>query len=112
MATSYGPQTVQVNEEPVLESFLDLTLTQHLHAEDPKPRKVCARLKIDPLQAWYYCISPNSRTMVILLQVNPTSNDELETTYEGYYETKNTYIFAWSSIINIRHYCWLRSMIR
>jgi hypothetical protein len=36
MATSYERQTVQVNEESVVESFLSLTLTQHLHDEEPE----------------------------------------------------------------------------
>jgi hypothetical protein len=35
MAMSYGPQATHVNEEPAPESSLDLTLTQHLHDEDP-----------------------------------------------------------------------------
>ncbi len=35
MATSYGLQTAQINEEPALESFLDLTLMQHPRDEDP-----------------------------------------------------------------------------
>jgi len=48
MATSYGLQAAQVNEEPALESFLDLTLTQHLRDEDLKLREVCVRLKVDP----------------------------------------------------------------
>jgi len=68
--------------------------------------------EIEPLQAWYYCIFPNSRTLVILLQVNPASGDKPETICEGYYETKNISIFAWSSIPGIRHYCWLHSLIR
>jgi len=34
MVTYYGPQVAQVNEESALESFLDLTLTQHRHDED------------------------------------------------------------------------------
>jgi len=29
--TSYGPQATQANEEPPLESSLDLILTQHLY---------------------------------------------------------------------------------
>jgi len=37
MVMSYGPQTIQVNEELPPESSLDLTLTQHPHDEDPKP---------------------------------------------------------------------------
>jgi len=45
---------------------------------------------------------------VILLQIDPTSSDELEIVYEGCYETKNTFIFTWFSIIGIGHYCWLR----
>ncbi len=65
--TSYGPQAAQVNEEPPSESSLDLTLTQHPHYEKPEPREVRARLEIKPPRAWYYCISPNSRTLVILL---------------------------------------------
>jgi hypothetical protein len=48
MATSYEPQAAQVNEELTLESSLDLTLTQHLHDEDPEPREMCAHLAIDP----------------------------------------------------------------
>jgi hypothetical protein len=51
MATSYEPQTTQVNEEPTLESFIDLTLMQHLHDEDPEPQEVRARLEIDPPRA-------------------------------------------------------------
>jgi hypothetical protein len=37
MAMSYEPQAAQMNEKPALESFLDLTFTQHFHDEDPKP---------------------------------------------------------------------------
>ncbi len=64
---SYGPQAAQANGEPPLESSLDLTLTQHPRDEEPEPRKVRARLEVEPLRAWYYRISPNSRTLVILL---------------------------------------------
>jgi len=53
----------------------------------------------------------NFHTLVILLQVDPTSGDELETVYEGCYKIKESSIFAWSSILNIRHYHWLRSLI-
>jgi hypothetical protein len=67
MVTSYRPQAAQANEEPLPESFLNLTLTQHPRDEKPEFREVRARLKVEPLQAWYYCISPNSRTLVILL---------------------------------------------
>jgi hypothetical protein len=45
--------------------------------------------------------------MVILLQVDPASDDETETVFEGCYETKDTSIFAWSSIPGVGHYCWL-----
>jgi hypothetical protein len=37
MATSYEPQATQMNEEPTLESSLDLTLTQHPRDEEPEP---------------------------------------------------------------------------
>jgi hypothetical protein len=70
------------------------------------------RLEVDPPQAWYYHISPNSYTLVILLQVDPVSGDEPKIVYEGCYETKNTSIFTWSSIPGVGHYHWLRSSIR
>jgi hypothetical protein len=46
------------------------------------------------------------------LQVDPAFSDEPETVYEGCYETRNTFIFAWSSIPNIRDYHWLHGLIR
>jgi hypothetical protein len=85
---------------------------QHPCDENPEPQKVHAHLEVDPPQALYHCISPNSRTLVILLHVDPTSSDEPKTICEGCYETKDTYIFAWSSILDVGHYRWLRSSIR
>jgi hypothetical protein len=110
--TSYGPQAAQANEEPPLESSLDLTLTQHPRDEELEPREVRACLEVEPPQAWYYRISPNSRTLVILLQVDPASSDKLETVCEGCYETKDTSIFVWSSVPDVGHYRWLRGPIR
>jgi hypothetical protein len=112
MVTSYGPQAAQANEELPLESSLNLTLMQHPRDEEPKPREVRARLEVDPPRAWYYRISSNSRTLVILLQVNPTFGDEPETVYESCYETKDTSIFAWSSIPGVGHCRWLCGPIR
>ncbi len=109
---SYGPQAAQANEEPPPESSLALTLTQHPRDEEPEPREVRARLEVEPPRAWYYRISPNSRTLVILLQVNLASGDEPETVCEGSYETKDTGIFAWSSVLGVGHYRWLRGSIR
>jgi hypothetical protein len=68
--TFYGPQTTQANEEPPSESSLDLTLTQHPRNEELEPREVRAHLEVEPPRTWYYHISPNSRTLVILLQVD------------------------------------------
>ncbi len=70
-----------------------------------------ARLEVEPLRAWYYRISPNSYTLVILLQVDPASDDEPETICEGCYETENISIFAWSSVPGVGHYRWLRGPI-
>jgi hypothetical protein len=56
MVTFYGPQAAQVNEELPLESYLDLTLTHHLHDEKPELREVRSRIEIKPFRAWYYCI--------------------------------------------------------
>jgi hypothetical protein len=72
---------------------------------------VRARLDVNSPHAWYYRISSNYRTLVILLQVDPVSNDELETFCEGRYEIEDTSIFAWSSILSIGHYRWLRGPI-
>ncbi len=38
-----------------------------------------ARPEVEPPRAWYYQISPNSRTLVILLQVDPASGDKPKT---------------------------------
>ncbi len=111
MAMFYGPQAAQVNEELVLESFPDLTLMQYPHNEDLEPRKVHVYLEVDPLRAKYYRISLNSCTLVILLQVDLAFSDEHKTICEGCYETKNIFIFAWSLIFNVGHYCWLCDLI-
>jgi hypothetical protein len=100
-----------VNEELPPESSLALTLTQHPRDEEPEPRKVRARLEVEPPRAWYYRISSNSRTLVILLQVDPASSDEPETVCKGCYETEDTSIFAWSSVPGVGHYRWLRDPI-
>jgi hypothetical protein len=110
--TSYGPQATQADEEPPSESSLDLTLTQHPRDEEPEPREVRARLKVEPPRAWYYRVSPNSRTLVILLQVDPASGDEPEIVCESCYETEDISIFAWSSVPGVGHYHWLRGPIR
>jgi hypothetical protein len=73
---------------------------------------VRARFEVEPPRAWYYRISPNSRTLVILLQVDPASGDEPETVYEGCYKTEDTSIFVWSSILDVGHYRWLLGLIR
>ncbi len=110
--TSYGPQATQANEKLHPKSSLDLTLTQHARDEEPEPREVHACLEVEPPKTWYYRISPNSRTLVILLQVDHASSDEPETVCEGCYETEYTSIFTWSSIPSVGHYHWLRSLIR
>jgi len=73
---------------------------------------VRARLEVELPRTWYYRISPNSHTLVILLQVDLASGDEPETVYEGCYETEDTSIFAWSSIPGVGHYRWLHDPIR
>ncbi len=70
-----------------------------------------AHLEVNPPQAWYYRISPNFCTLVILLQVDPASGDKPETVCEGYYETEDKSIFAWSSVPGVGHYRWLRGPI-
>jgi hypothetical protein len=112
MATSYETQVTQANEKSALESSLDLTLTQYPCDQKLELRKVHARLEVDPPGAWYYRISLNSRTLVILLQVDLISGDEPKTICEGYYETEDTSMFAWSSIPDVGHYCWLCGSIR
>ncbi len=77
----------------------------------PQPAKgTCSFRSWSPLSL-FYCISPNSHTLVILLQVNPAFDDEPEIVYEGCYKTKDTSIFAWSSIPSVGHYHWLCSPI-
>jgi hypothetical protein len=80
---------------------------QHPCDKEPKLRKVCAHLEVEPPRTWYYRISPNSRTWVILLQVDLVFDDEPEIVCEGCYETKDTSIFVWSLVSGVGHYCWL-----
>jgi hypothetical protein len=87
MATSYEPRAAQINEELALESSLDLTLMQHLRDENLGPWELHVCFDVDPLQAWYYCISPNSHTLVILLQIDLVYDDEPEIICEGCDET-------------------------
>ncbi len=70
-----------------------------------------ARLEVEPPRAWYYHISLNSGTLVILLQVDLASGDEPEIVCEGFYETGYTSIVAWFSILDVGHYRWLHSPI-
>ncbi len=79
MITSYRLLVTQVNEKPPWESSLDLIFTQHAHDENPKPRKVRPYLEIEPLRAWYYRISSNFHTLMILLQFESTFNDGYKT---------------------------------
>ncbi len=71
-----------------------------------------AHLEIEPPRAWYYCISSNFRTLVILLQIDLAFGDKLETVCEGCYEIEDTSIFTWSLIPGVGHYRWLRGPIR
>ncbi len=66
-----------------------MTLTQRLRDEEPEFQKVRAHLEVEPPRAWYYRISPNFRTMVILLQIDLAFSDKPEIVCEGYYKTKN-----------------------
>jgi hypothetical protein len=111
MATSYGPQAAQMNEELSLKSFLDLTLRQHPRDEDPEPWEVRTVLKLNPFELgtiaflrtftpWWFCCKSIS-----------LSYNEPKIDYEVYYETENTYIFAWFSILGVKHYRWLHGSI-
>ncbi len=51
MITFYRLQVTQMNEESHQESSLDLTLTQHLCDEDPKPREMPPHLEVKLPQA-------------------------------------------------------------
>jgi hypothetical protein len=90
-----------MNEEPALESSLDLTLTQHLRDEDPEMWEVHIRLEVDPLRAWYYRISSNFHALVILLWINFIFGDEPKTICESCYKIEDTSIFTWFSILGI-----------
>jgi hypothetical protein len=111
MATSYRPQATQMNEKPTPKYIFRFHIDATSSWWRPTPQEVHACFEVNPLRTWYYYISPNSRTLVILLQVDHASGDEPETVCESCYETEDTSIFAWSSIPDVRHYCWLRGLI-
>ncbi len=68
--------------------------------------------EVETPRAWYYRISPNFHTLVILLQVDPASGDKPEIVCEGCYETEDISIFTWFSVPDIGHYRWLHGLIR
>ncbi len=49
--------------------------------------------EVEPPRAWYYCISPNFRTLMILLQINHVFGDEHEIVCEGRYKIEDTFYF-------------------
>jgi hypothetical protein len=59
-------------------------LMQHPCDEDPELREVHVCFEVDHFQAWDYRIFLNSHILVILLQIDYASCDELEIIYEGY----------------------------
>jgi hypothetical protein len=69
-----------------------LTLTHHPHDEDPKLREVCPHLEVEPLGTWYYHISLNYHTLMILSQIDYASGDEPKTVYEGFTKLKHFHI--------------------
>ncbi len=111
MTISYECQVAKVNEKSPLESSLDLTLRQHPCDEDPESQEVRPCLEVEPLRTWYNHISLKFHTLVILLQINPIFCDEPEIICEGCYEIEDTFVFAWSSILGVKHYCWLHGPI-
>jgi len=78
---------------PLLTHFLFFSLTYKLQSriswrnifvmKISNCEKCAFILKLIPLQAWYYHISPNSHTFVILLEINFASGDEFKTVCEG-----------------------------
>jgi hypothetical protein len=48
---------------------------------------------------------------MILLQIDLVFGDELEIVYEGFYEIKDTSIFAWFAIPDFEHYHYLHCSI-
>ncbi len=48
---------------------------------------------------------------MILLQVNLAFGDEHEIVSQGCYKIEIISILAWSSTLDIGHYCWLRGLI-
>jgi hypothetical protein len=69
-------------------------------------------LKLNPIEFGIIAFFSNFYTLVILLQVNPASDDEFEIVYKGFYKTKVTFIFAQSLIFGVGHYHWLCGLIR
>jgi hypothetical protein len=80
--------------------------------KNPNLERCALVLKLNPLEPNTIIIFANSRTLVILLQVDPAFGDEPETVCEAYYETEDTSIFAWFLVPSVGHYRWLRSPIR
>jgi hypothetical protein len=73
----------------------------------PNHKKCALVLKLNFFKLGIIAFFPNSCTLVILLQVDPTFGGEPKTVYKGFYKIEDTSIFAWFSIPDTRHYHWL-----
>ncbi len=108
---SYGPQTTQMNEKASLGIILrfDTNLA-------PLWWKSWTMRGVPSFQSWTplnLVLSNFFKLLYLgdLFQIDHTFGNEFEIVYESFYKIENTSIFAWFSILDIGHYCWLHNLI-
>jgi len=53
----------------------------------------------------------NTCSLVLMLEVKPIVDDEFEILYKCIYESGETTMLMWFSILGVNHYWWLCNMI-
>jgi hypothetical protein len=98
----------------MLRMVLVMTLTMMMLAMPFMTYNCVVRLQLEPMlpcfklehpQAWYHQLGLHVHSLVILLKVKITMNDDLGIFDEGIYEGDEVVVLAWFSTLGISHYC-------
>ncbi len=73
---------------------------------------ICSFLKFEQItKPWNHMFDSNTCSFMLMLEVKPIVDGELEILYKRIYESDETTILIWFSIFGGDHYWWLCDMI-
>lgn len=113
-----------LDSEPQPESELELSLSQlpdqHVQPSDPVPPQQHSENEAGPSQQRRRPRDeeplgprrrqkiPSSRSLVIVIEVEPAFEDRPEAVFEGRFCNEDTEVQAWSQVEGVGHYRWLQ----